>query len=218
MNGVLLIDKPVGISSFDCVRELRRVTGERKIGHAGTLDPLASGLMIMLFGAATKRAAEFSKLDKTYVAEITLGETSTTDDNEGEKTAVSTAQPTKKEIEQALYSFVGRITQTPPQFSAIKVGGRRAYKSARAGQDVTIEPREVTIHSAKLLGYIYPKVRFVVRVSSGTYIRSLARDLGEKLSAGAYLSGLVRTSIGDIKLESAAALSAIQAHPDFLLV
>lgn len=206
-SGLLLIDKPAGITSFDIIRALRRTTDVRKIGHAGTLDPAATGLMLMLFGTATKQASTFSGLDKTYVAEMTLGATSTTGDGEGELTAVSDRQPSKEELEAALKHFVGEITQTPSQYSAIKVGGVRAYKLARAGKDVAMPPRQVTIYEVKLLDYNYPTIRFEARVSSGTYIRTLAEDIGQELTTGAYLSGLRRTSIGDYTIKESRALS-----------
>jgi tRNA pseudouridine55 synthase len=208
-SGLLLIDKPAGITSFDIIRQLRRQTGVRKIGHAGTLDPAATGLMVMLFGAACKQASRFSGLDKTYIAEMTLGATSSTGDREGELTAVSERQPTKDEVVAALQRFVGDITQTPSQYSAIKVGGVRAYKLAREGKTVEMPPRQVTIHLIELLDYTYLIARFEVRVSSGTYIRTLAADIGQALHTGAYLSALQRTSIGDFSLSQANNLDSI---------
>jgi tRNA pseudouridine55 synthase len=206
MNGLLLINKPIGITSFDCIRRLRRSTGVKKIGHAGTLDPAASGLMILLFGSACKQASQFSKLDKTYVAEITLGATSTTGDREGIITPVIASearqsQPTEQELRDALAMFVGEITQTPSIYSAIKVAGKEAYKYARKGQQVEIPSRKVTVYSIKLLEYKYPIVRIEAKVSSGTYIRTLAQDIGYKIGTGAYLSALERTSIGSFSLD-----------------
>jgi tRNA pseudouridine55 synthase len=208
-SGLLLIDKPAGITSFDIIRKLRQATGVRKIGHAGTLDPAATGLMLMLFGTATKQASKLSGLDKTYMAEMTLGVTSTTGDREGELTAASERQPMQEEVEAALRHFVGDITQTPSQYSAIKVGGVRAYKLARAGKDVTMPRRQVTVYDIKLLDYGYPIVRFEAKVSSGTYIRSLAEDIGQELTTGAYLSALQRTQVGDYQLSQASPLDAI---------
>jgi len=208
-SGLLLIDKPAGISSFDIIRALRRQTGVRKIGHAGTLDPAATGLMIMLVGTATKQASRFSGLDKTYLAELTLGATSTTGDREGELTRVSDRQPTAAELEAALQHFRGDITQTPSPYSAIKVNGQRAYQLARAGKTVEMPPRQVTVHTLKLLGYTYPTARFEARVSSGTYIRTLAEDIGRNLGTGAYLSALQRTSIGEFTLSQAKELNSI---------
>lgn len=208
-SGLLLIDKPAGMTSFDIIRQLRRATGVRKIGHAGTLDPAATGLMLMLFGTATKQASRFSGLNKTYVAEMTLGQTSTTGDKEGELSAVSDQQPSQTEVETALQDFVGDITQTPSKYSAIKVGGVRAYKLARAGKEVAMPPRQVKVHEVKLLEYNYPIVRFEARVSSGTYIRTLAEDIGTNLATGAYLSALQRIEIGEYRIEAAHTLETV---------
>lgn len=208
MNGLLVVDKPVGISSFDVIRQLRRITGVRKIGHTGTLDPLASGVMILLFGEACKRAGEYSKLDKVYQAQLTLGATSSTGDGEGEKTTVSDRQPTASEVEAALKLFAGPITQTPPVYSAIKIGGQEAYKRARRGETVAMPTRQVMVHSLKLIDYNYPIVKLEADVSSGTYIRTLAEDIGSKLGTGAYLSGLIRTRVGEFELGQAIDLDA----------
>ena len=203
MNGLLVVDKPLGITSFDVIRRLRQITGMRKIGHTGTLDPLATGVMILLLGNATKQAANYSKLDKSYNAELTLGATSSTGDAEGEKTKVSELKPTADELEAVIGSFVGQITQTPPVYSAIKIAGQEAYKRARRGEAVEMPSRQVTIHALKLVDYTYPTVKLTADVSSGTYIRTLAEDIGQKLSTGAYLSGLVRTRVGEFGLDQA---------------
>jgi len=209
MNGLLLLKKPVGITSFDCIRKLRKITGVKKIGHAGTLDPAASGLMLILFGDTCKQSTKFTKLDKIYTAEITLGQTSTSDDSEGEITNVSDKIPTQKQILDTLKQFEGAITQTPPTFSAIKVQGQRAYRLARAGKTVHLSPRSVKIYALKLKNYNYPKLEITTQVSSGTYIRSLARDLGSKLRTGAYLSKLNRTNIGNFTLDQAFELAEL---------
>jgi tRNA pseudouridine55 synthase len=209
MNGLLLVDKPVGISSFDVIRELRRITGFRKIGHAGTLDPLASGLMLMLFGPACKQAERFSKLDKSYVAQVVLGANSTTGDMEGQKTRVSDRVPTTDEILLVLGQLQGLITQVPSQYSAIKIGGTEAYKLARAGKTVEMPSRQVTVHSYDLLDYDYPNLRVGWSVSSGTYIRTLAEDMGGLLGVGAHLSGLRRTVVGEYGVESAVTLDGL---------
>lgn len=183
---------------------MRRISGIKKVGHAGTLDPQAEGLLIVLVGKEyTKKSDEFLKLDKTYEFDISLGENSTTGDVEGEKTTVSSIEPTKKQIEEALKKFVGKISQTPPQYSAIKIDGKRAYKSAREGQKVVIEPRNVNIYNLELKDYKYPKVSLSADVSSGTYIRSLAEDIGKYLGTGAYCTKIVRTKIGDYNLKDA---------------
>lgn len=212
MDGLLLIDKPKGWSSFDVVAKLRgRIKHETglkkpKVGHTGTLDPLATGLMLVVVGSYCKRAADFSKLDKTYEVTMKLGETSSTGDDEGEKTTISTQQPSSEEVERAIEQFVGTIQQTPPIYSAIKVDGKRAYDLARAGREVKLEPRQVTIYQIENVRYDYPTVTFVTRVSSGTYIRSLVTDIGEALKTGAYMSDLRRTEVGDYKLSDAAGI------------
>ena len=197
-----MIDKPKGWTSFDVVAKVRgmvkRATGTKrpKVGHAGTLDPLATGLLIILVGDYCKRAQEYSKLDKIYEVELKLGETSTTDDAEGEITKISDKNPSKNEVLAAIDSFVGDIEQTPPIYSAIKIDGKRAYKLAREGKQPEMKPRIVTIHSITNVQYQYPFMSFTTEVSSGTYIRSLARDIGEKLTIGAYMTNLKRISIG----------------------
>lgn len=213
-DGILLVDKPVDWTSFDVVAkirgQIRREYQEQgikptkrqlKVGHAGTLDPFATGLLVILLGDATKKATEFLKLDKVYDATIRLGQTSTTGDPEGEVTDASDRQPSWEEVEVALKEFIGEITQTPPIFSAIKVNGQRAYKLAHAGKEVEIPARQVTIYSIELLDYMYPEVKIRTHVSSGTYIRTLAADIGEVLGTGAYCSALRRTAIRDFKLE-----------------
>lgn len=170
------------------------------MGHAGTLDPFATGLLIVLVGSATKDAQKYSKLDKTYEVEMTLGQNSSTGDPEGELSQISTRVPELSEIEQALKNFEGEIEQIPPKYSAIKVDGKRAYKLARAGKEVKIEPRKVLISQIKLNNYNYPKVLFSCEVSSGTYVRTLCEDIGAKLGSGAYCSALIRTKVGEFEL------------------
>lgn len=202
MDGLLLIDKPKGWTSFDVVAKVRGLmraeTGLKKpkVGHTGTLDPLATGLLVLCIGSYCKRASEFSKLDKTYEVTMKLGQTSTTGDAEGSLTGISTKKPTSEAISATLEAFVGEIDQVPPQFSAIKVGGQRAYKLAREGKTVKMEPRKVTIYSITNVEYEYPLVSFTSKVSSGTYIRSLVQDIGERLGTGAYMSDLRRTTVG----------------------
>ena len=211
MDGLLLINKPVGISSFDCIRALRRQTGVRKIGHAGTLDPLASGLMLLLFGKGCKQAQSLTKLDKRYVARLQLGATSTTGDEEGEKTAVSDRQPTEAEVLSALAQLTGQLTQTPSIYSAIKINGQEAYKHARAGLRPEMPTRQISVYNNRLVAYNFPVVELDTKVSSGTYIRTLAEDAGKLLHTGAYLSGLVRTEVGDYRLEDALVLDEVDA-------
>lgn len=202
MDDVILIDKPKGWTSFDVVgkirSDLRKQTGQKiKVGHAGTLDPLATGLLIVLVGKATKRQDEFMKLDKVYDVELKLGQTSTTADEEGEKTMVSDKMPSAEELNDVVSSFIGEISQVPPVYSAIKVDGKRAYKLAREGKDVKLEPRKVTVYSISDINYDYPLVTFTAKVSSGTYIRSLVADIGAKLGTGAYMTNLRRVCIGN---------------------
>ncbi len=212
LNGLLLVDKPLGISSFDVIRILRRQTGVRKIGHAGTLDPLASGLMLMLFGTACKQAEKLTKFDKRYKAQITLGSNSTTGDGEGEKLAVSERVPTRTEVEAAIALLTGEITQTPSMYSAIKINGKEAYKRARAGETVVMPSRQVTIYENVLINYEYPIIELESKVSSGTYIRTLAEDIGKILGTGAYLIGLVRTNVNQYELIKASQLDDLTAE------
>lgn len=207
-DGRLLIDKPKGWSSFDVVGKVRGVlkkeAGKKvKVGHTGTLDPEATGLMVVVIGSYCKRASEFSKLDKTYEVTMKLGQTSSTGDEEGEKTQISDHQPTLKQVKATSEAFIGEIMQTPPIYSAIKVNGQRAYKLAREGKEVKLEPRKVTIYSLQITDYTYPDVKFTSKVSSGTYIRSLVEDIGSKIGTGAYMSALRRIEVGDFTIDDA---------------
>lgn len=203
-EGIYLINKPRGRSSFSIVAQVRRVSGIKKVGHAGTLDPEAEGLLIILVGKDfTKKAEQYSKLDKTYEFEIKLGENSTTDDMEGDKSKVSDKVPSKAEIEKVIKGLSGQIIQTPPVYSAVKIDGQRAYKLARRGEKIDMPSRKVTIENFKILNYDYPLVKLSVDVSSGTYIRSLARSIGEGLGTGAYCTQIVRTRIGQFQLQDA---------------
>lgn len=221
MQGLLLVDKPSGWTSFDVVNYVRRIVataeGKKpknvKVGHTGTLDPLATGLLVLLVGKEyTRKAGELSKQDKTYEVTMKLGETSTTGDEEGEKTVVSDTTPAEKAVLEALERFQGPIMQVPPAFSAMKINGQRAYKLAREGKVVELEARPVTIYSNELTSYEYPFVKFTSKVSSGTYVRSLVQDLGESLATGAYMSDLCRTEIADFKLADAAQVKELTAE------
>lgn len=226
MDGILLVDKPASWTSHDVVAKVRSIikaeTGQKvKVGHTGTLDPMATGLLILVIGSYTKRASDFSKLDKVYEAELTLGATSTTGDAEGQiapkLTRSSQNRIRLEEVEQALRQFTGKIQQTPHVYSAIKVGGKKSYEMARKGQDIQLEPREVTIYQITDVKYDYPKLSFTTKVSSGTYIRSLAEGIGETLGTGAYLSSLRRTQVGNLDINDAlglgeANLGRIQKH------
>jgi tRNA pseudouridine55 synthase len=211
MNGLLLVNKPVGITSFDVIRRLRVVSGIRKIGHAGTLDPLASGLMLLLFEAACRRAEVLSKLNKRYIAVAQLGYNSTTGDGEGDKIAVSDLIPSRADIDTAAVQLTGVITQVPSAYSAIKIRGQEAYKRVRAGETVEMPSRQVTVYELGITSYEYPELKFDAKVSSGTYIRSLGQDLGALLGTGAYLSGLIRTEVGEYHLEDAINLEEANA-------
>lgn len=202
----LLIDKPKGITSHDVVNLVRVKTGEKRVGHAGTLDPNATGLLIVGVGRqSTKKLSDLAKnTKKTYVAEIYLGEERSTDDVEGEVTKKKKIKKVSKEkIEKVLKSFVGEQKQTPPMFSAIKIKGKPAYKLARKGQEINLKPRDITIYSIKLLDYDFPTLKIETQVSSGTYVRALARDIGRKLGTGAYLKNLRRTKIGKFDVKDA---------------
>jgi tRNA pseudouridine55 synthase len=209
----LYIDKPKGMTSHDVVDKVRKITQERRVGHAGTLDPNASGLLIVGVGReSTKELDRFLKQNKTYLAEITLGEERDTDDVEGRITKKSDRAtiPSKEEMLEVLAGFLGSQKQIPPLYSAIKVKGREAYKAARKGNEVILKPREVVIKALTLIKYKYPILEVTCEVSSGTYIRSIARDLGRKLGTYAYLSNLRRTKIGTYDIEKATPLDQIQ--------
>ena len=204
MDGLLIINKPKTWTSFDVVAKIRNKLGVRKVGHTGTLDPMATGVLVLCLGKATKLAQKITGYDKEYVAEITLGATSNTDDAEGEVVQnLEAGQKSRPEIERVLPAFQGVIQQTPPQFSAKKVDGKRAYAMARKGQSVELKPVEVTIHELELLEYKWPILKLRVHCSKGVYVRALARDIGEHLGVGGYLTGLVRTRVGDYSLDQA---------------
>lgn len=206
---VLLVDKSTNMTSFGVVARVRRRLSEAaghkvKVGHTGTLDPFATGLMILLTGKGTKRAEEFSKLDKVYEAKIRLGAVSTTGDPEGEITEREKTQNFRgEELKDVTTSFVGEIEQTPPIFSAIKINGQRAYKLARKGAEVEMPRRKVKIYSLEILEFNWPFLTIRTHVSSGTYIRSLAGDIGEKLGCGGYVEELRRTKVGEYNVEEA---------------
>lgn len=211
-DGILLIDKPAGLTSFGVVARIKRVLREQagrkvKVGHTGTLDPFATGLMILCVGKETKNAMTYTKHDKVYEATYHLGQVSSTGDPEGELTDVSDKKPTKGEIESTIAKFTGEITQVPPIYSAIKVNGRRAYDLARKGEEVEIPERKVTVYEYELLDYAYPEVKVRVHVSSGTYVRTLAADLGQALGVGAYCTQLRRTQIAEFSVQNAQKLA-----------
>lgn len=221
-NQLILIDKPKNMTSFGVVARLRRVLSQQfgkkiKVGHAGTLDPFATGLLLILTGSATKQSIAFLKQDKVYEATLKLGMVSSTGDPEGEirpysstssshADSLSSTPPPIAKITSVLQSFLGASMQTPPAFSAVKINGQRAYRLARAGKPVHLPPREIHIFSLEVESYHYPCLKIRCHVSSGTYIRTLAEDIGKKLGIGAYLVDLRRTKIGNYDLEDAKTL------------
>lgn len=214
-SGFLLVDKPAGPTSHDVVDMVRRATGVRKVGHAGTLDPFASGLLLIAVGReATRRIGEFSGLDKEYEAVMHLGAVSDTMDGTGRITEVKCQMSNVKsaEMEKVLKKFTGRIRQIPPMYSAKKLGGRKLYELARRGETVEREAVPVTVRELELLSFEWPVARFRARVSSGTYIRALAHDLGQALGCGAYLEELRRTAIGPYRVEDALPASGLSAE------
>ncbi len=211
-DSILLIDKPAGMTSFGVVARIRRVLTNQnqkkaKVGHTGTLDPFATGLMILVVGKECKNAGSYSKLDKVYEATIRLGQTSTTGDPEGEITDVSNVIPAIEQITDVIKKMTGEITQRPPIFSAIKINGQRAYDLARAGKMIEMPERKVTVYSLDLIDYSYPNLKIRANVSSGTYIRTLAEDMGGELGVGAYCTQLRRTSIDKWNVSDAKTLS-----------
>ncbi len=208
--GVLNINKPTGITSRSVVNHVDRLVRPASSGHAGTLDPLASGVLVLCIGRATRLIEYIQRMPKTYVAKFLLGRTSETEDVEGEVTLLDDPpQPTVGEIEQAAQSFLGQIEQRPPAFSALKVNGRRAYDLARAGEPVELAPRTVRVDRLDVVEYRYPELTLHIECGSGTYVRSLGRDLAESLGTGAVMSELVRTAIGDFHLDRSSDLQQL---------
>jgi tRNA pseudouridine55 synthase len=216
MNGILLVDKPKGWTSFDVVAKVRGVVRTElrkdnpqiknyKVGHTGTLDPSATGLLVLCLGKATKLVPTMIKHDKTYEVEMKLGSKSTTGDQEGEITQTANVEEPfpERAIIELLKDFKGQQMQTPPAFSAIKINGKRAYDLARAGKEVKLEPRPITIQSITLDRYDHPFIGFTCTVSSGTYIRSLVEDVGAKIGLDAYMSDLRRTRVAEYEVKDA---------------
>jgi tRNA pseudouridine55 synthase len=217
LAGILVVDKPVGPTSHDVVALVRRLSGMRRVGHGGTLDPFARGVLPIFIGAAT-RVVEYHLGDaKSYRATVVFGATSTTDDLEGEIFPADGPVPDRAAVEAALAGFRGSIRQRPPAFSAVKIAGRRAYRAARAGERIELPERTVTIERLELLAWdesdpSRPAAELEVTCSAGTYVRALARDLGERLGSGAYLTALVRTASGVFRIEQAHELDAVRSH------
>ncbi len=214
MDRIFAAYKPLGMTSHDVVARIRKFLPLRtKVGHAGTLDPLAEGVLVIAVGAATKRIAEEVAKEKEYVATIRLGEDSTTDDAEGEKTAcIVEKPPTEVDVQEALKHFVGTIQQVPPLYSALKLQGKPAYARARKGETPVMEPRAVVIHSAELLEYSWPILKLRMTTGPGVYIRSIARDLGKALGTGGHLTHLLRTRVGSYTLAEAVKLEDMEMY------
>ena len=212
MNGIFNIDKPSGWTSHDVVARVRRITGQKRVGHAGTLDPLATGVLPVVLGTATRLVEYLADADKAYRATVVLGATTNTYDREGTLTpSPNTLMPSREEVETTLHQFRSEIEQLPPMHSAIKVGGKKLYELARQGIEVERQPRKVTISNLQLEAYKPPILQMFVECSKGTYIRSLAHDLGSALGTGAYLDALIRTRHGPFTLGGATTLEGLEA-------
>lgn len=211
VDGVLLLDKPIGLSSNDALQKARRLFSAAKGGHTGTLDPLATGLLPLCFGEATKFSADLLDADKTYEADVKLGVTTDSGDAEGVVTGTFAVNVSESDILRVLPQFTGPIQQIPPMHSALKRDGRPLYELARKGIEVEREPRAITIHAITLLSFAGDAVRLRVACSKGTYIRVLAADIGQALGCGAHLTGLRRTEVGDLDLVHAVTLAELEA-------
>ena len=206
IDGVLMLDKPVGLSSNTALQKARRALNAQKAGHTGTLDPFASGLLPLCFGEATKFSADLLHADKEYVASIKFGETTTTADVEGEIIETRPVDFTEEQLHKALESLTGEIDQIPPMYSALKKDGVRLYELARQGQEIEREPRRVTVYELELLSFNKPEALVRVKCSKGTYVRVLGEDIGKILGCGAHLTALRRTKIADIDISEAVSL------------
>jgi tRNA pseudouridine55 synthase len=212
VDGVLLIDKPVGLSSNDALTKVKRIVNAKKAGHTGTLDPFATGLLPLCFGEATKFSQDLLEADKTYLAKVHLGVTTTTGDTEGETVETRPVEVTKEQIETALAKFRGPIMQVPPMYSALKRDGKALYEYAREGVTLEREARPVTIHDLEMLDYEAPFLTIRVTCSKGTYIRVLGEDIGAELGCGAHLNQLRRIGVGNLTVAGMVTLEALQAH------
>lgn len=208
-GGILIVNKTKGQTSFDVIRKARKALNIRKIGHAGTLDPFAEGVLILAINEDTKALNWLSKEDKVYITELKLGFVSDSHDKDGEISKYSDKKPDKKEIEAILGQFKGRILQTPPKYSAIKINGKRACDRMRAGEEVEIQPRFTEVYDLEILDYKYPSLIIRIHCASGFYVRSLARDLGESLETGAFCETLLREKVGNFSLNQATEIEKI---------
>jgi tRNA pseudouridine55 synthase len=211
VDGVLLIDKPVGLSSNDALTKVKRIINAKKAGHTGTLDPFATGLLPLCFGEATKFSQDLLEADKTYLAKVHLGVTTTTGDTEGETVETRPVAVTNEQIEAALVKFRGPIMQVPPMYSALKRDGKALYEYAREGITLEREARAVTIHALEMLDYEAPFLTIRVTCSKGTYIRVLGEDIGAELGCGAHLNQLRRIGVGNLSIDGMVTLEALQA-------
>lgn len=203
MENIFAIYKPIRMTSHDVVNKVRKITGVKRVGHGGTLDPLAEGVLVIAVGREnTKLLDKYVKGDKEYVASVKLGKTSETDDAEGALTDISVSSiPTDSDVTTCIKTFIGEISQTPSKYSAIKVNGKEAYKRIRKGEEFEMKARKALIKEIEVLKYEYPDLEIKVTCGTGVYIRTLARDIGEKLQTGGYLTRLVRTRVGEFTLE-----------------
>jgi tRNA pseudouridine55 synthase len=210
MFGLLNIDKPAGLTSRDAVNRVQRLVKPHKVGHAGTLDPLATGVLVMAIGQATRLVEYIQRMPKTYQATFLLGRTSDTEDIEGNVVELpNPTVPTEEQLQAVIPPFLGTIEQRPPDFSALKIAGERAYKRARSGASVHLSPRPVEIHALEVTRYVYPELSLLVQCGSGTYIRSLGRDLAVALGTGAIMSALRRLAVGPFRAEDGVTLDQL---------
>jgi len=214
ISGVLVVDKPIGLTSHDVVQIVRKGTNIRRAGHTGTLDPRASGVLVILIGPAVRLSEYVSASDKRYQAVVRLGVSTDTYDADGRVESTAPVNITEQQFETALSKFVGEIEQVPPPYSAVKIKGRKAYEMAREGEEVDLAPRKIQVYNLELLEWAMPEAVIDVYCSSGTYVRSLAHDLGEMLGCGAHLVGLRRTKSGRFTLRDAVPLRKLKEHFD----
>ena len=210
MEGIIIVNKPKGITSFDVIRKLKKILKTKKIGHTGTLDPLATGVMLMCVGKATKLASDLEAKDKVYIADFDIGYATDTYDIEGKKIAENIIDVSKEDLEQSIKKFIGNIKQVPPMYSAIKIDGNKLYHLARKGIEVERPERDVTIEYINLLDFKNNKAKIETKVSKGCYIRSLIYDIGQDLGTYATMTALQRKQVGDYSLETSYTLEQIE--------
>ena len=210
MEGIIVVNKPKGITSFDVIRKLKKILKTKKIGHTGTLDPLATGVMLMCVGKATKLASDLEAKDKVYIADFDIGYATDTYDIEGKKIAENIIEVSKENLEQSIKKFIGNIKQVPPMYSAIKIDGNKLYHLARKGIEVERPERDVTIEYTNLLDFKDNKAKIETKVSKGCYIRSLIYDIGQDLGTYATMTALQRKQVGDYSLEDSYSLEKIE--------